>query len=41
MNNKDTEFGTICNLTVKVKNKDELVHFKNQISKFKNVKVME
>ena len=41
MHNKDTEFGTICNLTVKVKNKDELVHFKNQISKFKNVKVME
>jgi len=41
MRNRDTENGTVCNLTVKVKNKNELEHFKNQISKFKNVKVME
>lgn len=41
MKNKDTDSGIICNLTVKVKNKDELEHFKNQIAKFRNVKVME
>jgi len=41
MRNKETENGTICNLTVKVKNKDELEHFKNQIAKFRNVKIME
>jgi len=41
MRNKETENGTLCNLTIKVKNKDELEHFKNQISKFKNIKIME
>ena len=39
--NKETDRGTICNLTVKVKNKDELEHFKNQLSKYKNIQVME
>ena len=39
--NKDTEKGTICNITIKVKSKDELEKFKNQISKFKNVSIME
>ncbi len=39
--NKDTEKGTICNITIKVKNKEELEKFKNQISKFKNVSIME
>ena len=41
MRNKETENGIICKLTVKVKNKEELKHFKNQINKFKNVKIME
>lgn len=41
MKNRETENGNICNLTIKVKNKEELEHFKNQISKFKNVKIME
>ena len=41
MKNRDTDNGTICYLTIKVKNKEELEHFKNQIAKFKNVKVME
>jgi len=41
MRNKDSEKGTICNLTIKVKNKEELEHFKNQVAKFKNVKVVE
>jgi len=41
MKNKETDKGTICNLTVKVKNKEELEHFKNQIAKFRNVKIME
>ena len=39
--NKDTEQGTICNITIKVKNKSELETFKNKLSKFKNIKVME
>ena len=41
LKNKDTENGMICNLTIKVKDKDELEHFKNQLAKFKNVKIME
>lgn len=39
--NKETEEGTICHLTIKIKNKEELERFKNQIEKFRNVKVME
>jgi len=39
--NKETDKGTICNITVKVKNKNELEHFKNQIAKFRNIKIME
>jgi len=41
MNNKEVENGTICKLTISVKDKDELEHFKNQLSKYKNIKVME
>ncbi len=39
--NKDNIDGTICTITIKVKDKDELEHFKNQLNKFKNVKIME
>ncbi len=39
--NKDSVHGTICTLTIKVKDKDELEHFKNQLLKFKNVRIME
>jgi len=39
--NKDTDKGTICNLTIKVKDINELEHFKNQLVKFKYVKIME
>ncbi len=39
--NKDSIEGLICNLTIKVKDKDELEHFKNQLLKFKNIKVIE
>lgn len=41
MNNNETDKGTMCNLTIRVKNREELEHFKNQLSKFKDVKVME
>ena len=41
MKNKETEEGIICKLTIKVKNKEELERFKNQLSKFKNIKIME
>jgi len=41
MRNKETEDGILCSLTVKVKNKDELEHFKNQLAKFRNIKIME
>ena len=37
--NKETDNGTLCTISVKVKNKDELEHFKNQLAKFKNVEV--
>ena len=40
IHNKDTEEGIISTITVKVKSKEELEHLKNQISKFKNIKVM-
>ena len=39
--NKTIDNGTIYEIEIKVKNKEELERFKNQISKFKNVKVME
>ncbi len=38
--NKDSIHGTICTLTIKVKDKDELEHFKNQLLKFKNVRMV-
>ncbi len=41
LKNKDTDNGVICELLVKVNNKDELDHFKREINKFKNIKVME
>ena len=40
MHNKDTDNGIISTITIKVKNKDELEHFKNQITKFKGIKVI-
>lgn len=39
--NKEIDSGTVCNILVKVKDKNELSHFKNQIAKFKNVQIME
>jgi len=39
--NKEVEQGTICYLTLKVKNTEELACFKNQLLKFKDVKIME
>ena len=41
MHNVDTLNGLRCNLTIKVKNIEELEKFKNQVRKFKNVKVIE
>ncbi len=41
MHNKDIDNGMICNLIIKVKNKEELSHLKNSLSKYKNIKVME
>ena len=40
MHNKDSVDGTICNITIKVKDKEELEHFKNQIQKYKGVKII-
>ncbi len=39
--NKDTENGTICTIMVKVKDLNELEHFKEKLSKFRNMKVMD
>jgi len=41
MRNKEIEDGIMCNLTVKVRNKEELERFKNQIAKFRKVKIVE
>ena len=41
LKNKDTDNGIICELLIKVNNKDELDRFKSKVNKFKNVKVME
>ena len=41
MHNKDIDNGLICNISIKVQNKDELEHFKNSLNKYKNIKVME
>lgn len=41
MHNKETEDGLLCNITIKVKNKEELEHFKSKLSKFRNIKIME
>ena len=41
MRNKEIEDGIICKITVKVKNKDELERFKNQIAKFRKVKIID
>lgn len=41
MKNKETDNGTICNITIKVKNKEEIERFKREIAKFKNIKIME
>ncbi len=39
--NKEVENGTVCELLVKVNNKDELDRFKSKVNKLKNVKVRE
>ena len=39
--NKENDQGLICELLIKVKNKDELEHFKNQLRQSKNMIVME
>ncbi len=41
MHNKETEEGLLCNITIKVKNKEELEHFKSKLSNFRNIKIME
>lgn len=41
MHNKDIDEGIICDLTIKVHNKDELEHFLNCLNKYKNIRVME
>lgn len=41
MHNKETEAGTICNLTIKVKDKYELEHFKNSLAKYRSIKIRE
>ena len=41
MKNKEIEDGIMCKITVKVKNKEELEHFKNQIAKFRKVKIID
>ena len=41
MRNKEIEDGIICKITVKVKNKYELERFKNQIAKFRKVKIID
>ncbi len=38
--NKDIDNGTICELLVKVNDKEELDRFKNKLSRFKNVEVI-
>ncbi len=39
--NKETTFGTECKVTVKVKDKEELEHFKNQLRKYKGIEIGE
>ena len=41
MHNKDSIDGNICNLTIKVKDREELEKFKNSLNKYKNIKIME
>ena len=39
MHNKEIDDGMICNLVIKVKDKDELEHFKNSLNKYRSVEV--
>ena len=39
--NKDIDNGTLCSITIKVKDKEALEHFKNQLNNFKNIKILE
>lgn len=41
MHNKEILNGLLCNVTIKVKNKEELERFKVKLSKYKNIKIME
>ncbi len=38
--NKEVNDGTICSILIKVKDKEELEHFKNNLAKYKNVEVL-
>lgn len=40
MHNKDVDDGIISIITIKVKNKEELEHFKNQITQYKGIKLI-
>ena len=41
IHNKEVADEVLCNLTIKVKNKDDLERFKNNLNKFKNIRIME
>lgn len=41
LHNKETDEGLLCNITIKVKNKEELERFKSKLNKYKNIKIME
>ena len=41
MHNKETIDGTICDLTIKVKDKEEFEKFKNSLAKYKNIQIRE
>ena len=40
MHNKDSEHGILCNLTFKVKNRNEINHLINSLSRYKYIKVV-
>jgi len=41
LQNREVDTGFICKITIKIKSKEELEHFKNKLLRFKNVKIME
>lgn len=40
MHNKEIDNGLMCNILIKVKDRNELEHFKNQINKYKGIKIL-